>query len=65
MMYVIIEHFRNSLFAITSLFVTNRDGIPLNFERTTAVYDSVLHGNKGRARRRWVMPVDSKIIRSE
>lgn len=40
--------------------VTKRERIPLNFERTTVVYDSVLFGAKGHFRRKWEEPRDLK-----
>jgi hypothetical protein len=38
--------------------VTDWNGIPANFNRTTFVYDSVLHGGRGMARREWTEPRD-------
>jgi hypothetical protein len=40
--------------------VTKWERIPLNFERTTVVYDSVLFGAQGHFRQKWEEPRDLK-----
>ena len=45
--------------------ITDWAGIPENFERTTALYDSVLFGGKGLAAKKWEDPPDFKRKRAE
>lgn len=45
--------------------ITDWNSIPKNFERTTAVYDSVLLGGKGLGKRGWDEPRDLKRKRAD